>query len=202
MARNNTYTVRYRRRRNGLTDYRLRLRLLKSGLPRLVLRKSSKHVLAQGVAFHPQGDRILVSVHSRELAKAGWKASTNSVPACYAVGLLFAQKALQKGIKRFVPDLGLHPSIKGSWCYALLKGARDGGLDVQISDEVLPSDDRLQGKHIAQWAAALKKGGLPKGVFGRYGIAPETLAEHSEQVKQKLLPLKKKAEALVEEPHA
>ncbi|MDK2384746.1 MAG: 50S ribosomal protein L18, partial [Candidatus Korarchaeota archaeon] len=38
MARSARYKVRFRRRREGKTDYKKRLALLKSGLPRMVVR--------------------------------------------------------------------------------------------------------------------------------------------------------------------
>ena len=65
------YVVPHKRRREGKTDYRKRLKLLKSKKPRLVVRKSLKHVRAQIIKYSPKGDETLVSATSEELKKFG-----------------------------------------------------------------------------------------------------------------------------------
>ena len=47
MANKKTYTVPFRRKREGKTNYKKRLGLLKSKSLRLVVRKSNKHILVQ-----------------------------------------------------------------------------------------------------------------------------------------------------------
>jgi len=63
--------LQHRRRREGRTDYHARLSLLKSGKPRLVVRKSLKNITCQIIGFAQIGDATLVSADSRELKSFG-----------------------------------------------------------------------------------------------------------------------------------
>src|SRR3989338_5237792 len=122
MSKNNTFTVRFRRRRDGITDYRKRLKILKSEKPRLVVRKSLSNVLVQFAEYDAKGDKVLLSAHSKELAKLGWNGNRGNIPAAYLTGLLAGKKALKKSINEAVLDIGLNVSTKGSRIYAALKG--------------------------------------------------------------------------------
>lgn len=154
MAKSIARTVPQRRKREGRTNYRKRLALLKSRKPRLVVRKSNKHVVVQLVQYAPDGDVVIEALNSKLLEKKGWKHSTKSIPACYLTGLAFGSKALAKGVKEAVLDLGLHPPVKGSRIYAVLKGVVDAGLNVPCQENVFPAKDRLAGKHISETVAA------------------------------------------------
>ncbi|MGC8812761.1 MAG: 50S ribosomal protein L18 [Candidatus Aenigmatarchaeota archaeon] len=146
-----TYKAPFRRRREGKTDYRRRLKLLLSKKPRFVVRKSLKYIRAHIVEFEKKGDRTLVFVLSKELKKFGWNYSCDNLPASYLTGLLAGKKALEKGIKEAVLDLGLNPSTKGSRVYACVKGALDAGLKLNVSEDVLPSEERIKGMHISTY---------------------------------------------------
>ncbi len=155
MSRGPTNLVVKRRRREGKTDYGLRLKLVESGKPRLAIRKSLRNVTAQLIQYQEAGDKTLASASSRELIKLGWKHSRKNIPAAYLTGLLIGKKAKNAGVKEAVLDLGLYKSIKGNVMYAVLKGALDGGLEVPHSDEVLPKE-RLLGVHTKN-AETIKK---------------------------------------------
>lgn len=157
MKKRKTYAVQFRRKRDGRTDYRKRLKLLLSKTPRLVVRCSGKNIIAQVVGYAPDGDRILASVHSRDIRKIGWGANRGNIPTAYLVGLLIANKAKKAGIERCVLDIGKTPSVKGSRVYALVKGAVDSGLEIPVDDSVFPNDDRISGRHIERYAALLKE---------------------------------------------
>jgi len=101
-----TYKVAYRRRRKNLTNYTKRLGLIKGETPRLVVRCSGRHVIAQLVEFHPEGDKVLVSVHSSELAKHGWVPEGNT-PTAYLVGLAAGARGKKAGVKGFHLDIGI-----------------------------------------------------------------------------------------------
>ena len=88
-----TYTVKYRRKREGKTNYKKRLGYLKSENPRLVIRKSLNNVNVQIIAFQSKGDKILASGHSKELQKYGWKNIRSNLPTAYLTGLLAGKKA-------------------------------------------------------------------------------------------------------------
>ena len=147
MARKKIFTALLRRKKEGRTDYRKRFALLKSKQLRLVVRKSNKHILLQLVKYSENGDVVLYTAHSKELKKFGWELSTSNIPAAYLTGLLIGKKS--KG-EEAILDIGLQSPIKGSRIFAVLKGASDGGLKIEYSEEVLPKEDRITGKHITE----------------------------------------------------
>jgi large subunit ribosomal protein L18 len=155
-----TYKMPFKRRRLGKTDYEKRLKLLLSKKPRLVVRRSLKYIRAQIVEFNPKGDRTLVSASSQELKNFDWKFAFDNLPSAYLTGLLIGKKALKKGIKEAILDIGLYSSSKGSRVFAVAKGAIDAGLKVPCSQDVLPSEERIWGKHIANYQEKFKD--LPK----------------------------------------
>jgi large subunit ribosomal protein L18 len=143
------YQVKLRRRREHKTDYRKRLTLLKSRKPRVVVRNSLNHVRVQFVDYSVGGDKIIASAISQELQRDyKWKYSTSTTPAAYLTGLLAGKRALGKGIKEGVLDIGRSIPAKGSKNFAALKGVIDAGVKVPHDKEKLPSDDRITGKHL------------------------------------------------------
>jgi len=192
MARGPRYSVPFRRRREGKTDYRLRLRLVKSGLPRVVVRGTLKHFIAQVVKAEVDGDKVLASAHSKELVRDyGWLGGCGNVPAAYLTGYLCGFKALRKGIKEAVLDIGLHSPTKGSRVFAALKGFVDAGVSIPHGDEILPSEDRIKGGHIADYALKLsaENKDLYQLRFSSYlarGLPPEDLPKHFEEVKNRI----------------
>jgi len=138
----------FKRKRQGKTDYRRRLKLLLAQKPRLVVRRSLKNILAQIVEYGENGDKILSSVHSSELKKYGYENSKGNIPSSYLTGLLIGSKAKKKNIKELVLDIGLQKSVRGSRIYSVLKGCVDSGMNVPHSKGILPSEDRIKGKHI------------------------------------------------------
>jgi large subunit ribosomal protein L18 len=151
-----TYRMPFKRRREGKTDYKKRLKLLLSKKPRLVVRKSLKYIRAQIVEFDKVGDKTLVAVSSEELKKLGWKFSADSLPVAYLTGLMIGKKATKKEIKEVVLDSGLYPSTAGSKIYAVVKGALDAGLKVPVEEKVLPKEERIKGLHIASYLEKFK----------------------------------------------
>lgn len=148
MANGPRYKVPFRRRREGRTDYRQRAALLRARLPRAVVRTTLRHTSVQLVEYDAQGDRILASAHSRELPDLGWTSSTGNLPAAYLTGYLAGKRAVKKGMDEAVLDIGLKEPVKGSAAFATLKGLLDAGLEIPHGEEILPSADRLKGKHI------------------------------------------------------
>ncbi|MFQ6106694.1 MAG: 50S ribosomal protein L18 [Thermoplasmata archaeon] len=150
MVRGPRKKVAFRRRRRGRTDYRLRSRLLRSGLPRAVVRASNRNMTVQITSFDAVGDKVLSSAVSNELRKLGWKESTSNVPAAYLTGYLAGKRAIQKGVEEAVLDIGLHVPRRGSRVFATLKGLIDAGLKIPCGEEVLPSKERIKGAHIGE----------------------------------------------------
>jgi len=145
-----TYRMPLKRRREGKTDYRQRLKLLLSKKPRLVVRKSLKYITAQIVEFSENGDRVIASAHSKNLKKLGWNFACDNLPAAYLTGLMIGKKALEKNVNEAILDIGLHASTKGNRIYAVVKGALDAGLKIPCGEEMLPSEERIFGYHIAK----------------------------------------------------
>jgi len=138
----------FRRKRSGKTDYKQRLRLLTSKKPRLVIRRSLKNIMVQFIEYSESGDRVIVAAKSTALKKIGLNISAGNVPSSYLTGLLAGVKAKEKGIKEAILDIGLSSSTKGSRIYSAVKGVIDSGIKVPCSKEVLPSPERVQGRHI------------------------------------------------------
>ena len=194
MAHSAKYRVPFRRRREGKTNYRLRLKLLLSRKPRLVARKSLNNMVAQLVAYDEKGDKVLVSAHSRELVKMGYKGHCGNIPAAYLTGLLLGKKALKEGYDEAVLDIGLNAATKGAAVLAILKGAVDAGMYVPHSEDILPEEERINGSHLKEYAELLKEEDEEKykKQFSKYlekGLNPEDLPEHFEEIKEKVLSL-------------
>jgi len=145
-----TYRMPLKRRREGKTDYRQRVKLLLSKKPRLVVRKSLKYITAQIVEFSERGDKVIASAHSKNLKKLGWNFACDNLPAAYLTGLMIGKKALEKNVNEAILDIGLHASTKGNRIYAVVKGALDAGLKIPCAEEMLPSEERIFGYHIAK----------------------------------------------------
>jgi large subunit ribosomal protein L18 len=150
MATSPRTRVPFRRRREGRTDYRARLGMLKSGETRMVVRRTNGNVIVQFVNWSETGDAVQATAVGQELAKMGWKGSAKSTPAAYLTGMLAAKRAQEAGIEGAVLDIGRHAPVKGSKVFAALKGAVDAGLWVPHGDNMFPSEDRLNGAFLDQ----------------------------------------------------
>ncbi len=136
-----------RRRQECRTDYKARIALLSSGIPRLVVRKSNLYITAQIVKSKEAQDAVVCTASSRELVKYGWKGSKKNLPSSYLTCFLLGKKCKDK-VRKAILDIGLHRSTKGSKIYACLKGALDAGLEIPHAGEMIPSENRLRGEHI------------------------------------------------------
>ena len=142
------YRVPFRRRKVSKTDYRKRKRLLKSGLPRAIVRRSNLYVRVQFATFDMGGDLIVASAISKELDSLGWKHSKKNAPAAYLTGYLAGKRASKAGVDKAVLDIGLYNPTKDSRVFATLRGIVDAGVSVPHSEDILPDDDRIRGKNI------------------------------------------------------
>jgi len=106
------YQVKFKRRREGKTDYYARKRLIfqdknKYNTPkyRLIVRLSNRDITCQIAYSRIEGDRIVCAAYSHELPKYGVKVGLTNYAASYCTGLLVARRILQK--------LGLDSLYKG-----------------------------------------------------------------------------------------
>lgn len=181
-----TYETKFRRRREGKTDYAKRLNLLKSGTPRFVVRKSNNHMKIQIISYEPKGDNVLISAFSKELRDYGWKGHCGNLSAAYLTGLLAGLKAKKMGITQTVADIGMVMPVHGSASFAAVKGGIDAGLEMPADEEAFPSADRLSGKHVSAYAGSAKA----KNQFSKLkkeGLAVDKMPEHFESVKKELI---------------
>lgn len=191
MKRSKNLSLPHRRKREGKTDFKLRLRLLKSRKPRLVVRKSLRNIICQIVKFDMKGDHTIVSADSKELKKFGWNLHGGNVSSAYLTGLLCAEKAKKHKINHAVFDIGLYDSTPGNRLYSALKGALDGGLDVPHSEGILPKNERISGQHVSRYAEHLKTDKLShyKKVFSSYikmKIDPKEIPKVFEETKKRI----------------
>lgn len=168
------YRVPFRRRREGRTDYRVRLRLLKGRSPRAVVRLSERRVRVAIVAFDPAGDRVLATAESGELSGIDFpRTSLASTPAAYLTAYLAGLRAKSAGTESAILDVGLRHPTAGGRLAAALKGLLDAGLEVPHGGEGFPAAERLNGTHLPKplpQPMETYKLKLP-GLVGRAGVA-------------------------------
>ena len=141
--------MQFSRRRKGITNYRKRLALLKSGIPRAVVRFSNAKVSIQIIEFANEGDKVLATANSNDITGMGWKGSKTNIPVSYLSGMLAAKRAVKAGISSAVLDIGRVTPTSGGRAFATLKGLVDGGLEVPHSEDLFPDDGRISGAHIS-----------------------------------------------------
>ena len=145
MAHGPRYRVARRRRREGKTDYRKRINLIKSGEPRAVVRRSARSISVQFVKYNPKGDEVIVCANGLELEKFGWNKSAANTQAAYLTGYFAGKRAKSAGVESAVLDIGLHSPTIGSRIFASLKGLIDAGVNVPHNENILPSQERITG---------------------------------------------------------
>merc|ERR1711985_211841 len=97
------FQVKYKRRREGKTDYYARKRLVcqdknKYATPkyRFVVRFTNKDIICQVVSSKIKGDICHAAAYAHELPRYGLKVGLTNYSAAYCVGLLCARRLLQK----------------------------------------------------------------------------------------------------------
>jgi len=161
-----TFQVKFRRRREGRTDYRQRHKLItqdknkyQSPKYRLVVRFTNRYVICQIIYAEVVGDKVLCSATSKELPKYGLPVGLKNYSAAYCTGLLVARRLLQKlgldetytGVEevddekrpfRALLDVGIKNTTTGAKVFGAMKGASDGGLDIPHSNKRFPGYSR------------------------------------------------------------
>jgi large subunit ribosomal protein L18 len=183
------YTSTFRRIRERKTNYRKREKLLVGKKDFVTVNVSDQNISAQLIRPELLGDKVMASVHSNELLSYGWKGSRKNIPSCYLVGLLLGKKCLQKKISSAILYIGKrHFTTKIAAC---LKGLSEAGLELPFSESILPSEDRIQGNHIADYAKKLKANDdVYKSRFSSNlgsGLEPEKYPSHFSEVKDKIV---------------
>jgi large subunit ribosomal protein L18 len=191
MSKNKTYTVKFRRKREGKTDYKKRIKYISSGKTRIVIRVSNNNIKVQAINFGENGDLVLGATNSLDLKKFGWKSSTNNLSSAYLTGFLFGNN-LRSKISEGIIDAGLKTIRKNTKLSAVIKGIIDSGLKVPCSEEIFPLEEKINGKITSEYSKKLKESDETKYKlqFSKYlkeGINPEDLPKHFEELKKKLV---------------
>ncbi len=149
--------VNKRRRREGKTDYRKRLKLLSGEFPRVIFRKTNKYIIGQYITSKGAQDEIKIGVNSKELTKYGWpkefEGSLKSIPASYLTGMLIGRKIIDKNLGKLsaIIDFGMYRSIHKTKAYAFLKGLIDAGIEIKAGEKgVFPDENRIKGKYLKE----------------------------------------------------
>lgn len=97
------FQVKFKRRREGKTDYYARKRLVvqaknKYNTPkyRIIVRITNTDVIAQVAYARIEGDIVMSCAYSHELPRYGVKVGLTNYAACYCTGLLLARRLLKK----------------------------------------------------------------------------------------------------------
>jgi large subunit ribosomal protein L5e len=108
------FQTKWRRRREGKTDYFARKRLVvqekdkyDSKKYRFVVRRTNKKIICQVIYATIQGDKTLVTADSTELKRFNIHAGLTNYAASYATGLLTARRLLS------LKDIGLAETYPG-----------------------------------------------------------------------------------------
>lgn len=106
------FQVQRRRRRQGKTDYKARVKMVRQDRNkfntrkyRLIVRFTNRKVICQVAYASIVGDHVVCQANSAELEKYGIAAGLKNYAAAYATGLLVARRMLKK--------VGLDETIKG-----------------------------------------------------------------------------------------
>jgi len=97
------FQVKFRRRREGKTDYYARRRLVvqeknKYNTPkyRMIVRFTNKDIICQVAYAKIEGDVVVCAAYAHELPKYGLKVGLTNYAAAYCTGLLLARRLLKK----------------------------------------------------------------------------------------------------------
>ena len=126
-------TIKKRRKQNK-TDYLGRLKLLKSGKPRVVFRRTNKYIIVQYITSKQAQDKIVLGFTSKDLMNYGWKnesGSLKSIPASYLTGYLIGKQIIKKGLETPIVDFGMIRVLHKTNTYAFLKGLIDSGVKIK-----------------------------------------------------------------------
>jgi large subunit ribosomal protein L18 len=183
MSKDKTFEVKFKRRRQGKTDYETRLAFIKSGKTRIVVRKTGKHIIAHAVKYAPKGDVTLANANSKELNKIGFY-GTNNTPSAYLTGLLLGKRLKEK---EAILDIGRRQPSHGSVVFAVLKGLLDSGVKVPHSEKAFPNEERINGKVLEDYAKENKD---KFGSYEKNGFKIEEITKDFEKTKNEIQKVK------------
>jgi large subunit ribosomal protein L18 len=141
-----------RRRKEGKTDYKKRLGLLKSKKPRLIFRRTNRYLIVQYIESKEAKDKIIFTINSKSLLKYGWpenkSKSIKSIPAAYLIGYLIGKQIISKKLATPIIDFGMLRTLHKTKVYGFLKGLIDAGIKIKCKKEFFPEEERIKGSSL------------------------------------------------------
>ena len=141
------YSKILRRLREEKTNYKKRSSMLMGKRDFITVNITNENTQVQILKPEMTGDRVIASAHSRYLIKKGWKGSRKNIPAAYLTGYLAGKKAMTQGAKDAILYTGTRRYTQRM--AAALKGVMDAGVQIPADSETFPTDDRINGNHLA-----------------------------------------------------
>ncbi len=141
-----------RRRKEGKTDYKKRLGLLKSKKPRIVFRRTNKYLIVQYIESKEAKDKVIITITSKNLLKYGWPENATgalkSIPAAYLIGYLIGKQIISKKLATPIVDFGMLRVLHKTKIYGFLKGLIDTGVKIKCKKECFPEEERIKGSSL------------------------------------------------------
>ena len=138
----------FKRRAEGKTNYRKRYRLLLSQKTRFVVRITNTRIICQMIEYKDYKDKIKLSFSSDLLKKFKWEGAHKNISCAYLTGYACAKICAKKKIKDAVVDIGLRNPQKKGRLFACVKGAIDGGLEINTDEKIFPDKGKINGEFI------------------------------------------------------
>jgi large subunit ribosomal protein L18 len=190
MSKSKTYTVGFKRKRKGKTNYKKRLNYLKSEKTRITIRTTKNDIIIQAIDFNESGDRTISTLKALDLRKMGWNYNPGNIPSSYLAGLYFGIKNKGK-IKESIIDLGLKSITKGNRLSAAIKGIKDSGINISCSEKIFPSENKIDGTSITEYANSLSENKEKyEKQFSKYlkkGLDPKNIKQDFKKIKETIM---------------
>jgi len=174
-----TFETKFRRRREGKTNYKTRLGLVKSKRTRIVVRKTGTSIIAQAINYKPEGDVTTANAISKELDKLGFY-GTNNTPSAYLTGYLLGKRMSEKSA---ILDIGMQHPSHGSVIFACLQGVIDAGVEIAHNKSAIPSEDRMNATVLETYA---KEHPEKFSVYEKKGIKVDAIVKAFEKTKAEI----------------
>jgi large subunit ribosomal protein L18 len=178
-----TFETKFKRRKEGKTNYAKRLALIKSKKIRIVIRKTNTKIIAQAIKYNPKGDETLTQATSTELKKYKFY-GTNNTPSAYLTGLLLGKRMKDK---EAILDIGRKKPSYGGVIFATLKGLLDAGINIPHTEKELPKEERINGKILEEY---MKTNSEKFSKYEKNGMLGK-INENFEKTKEEILKVKK-----------
>lgn len=183
-----SYIQTLKRIRKNKTNYRRRQAILISKRNFITIKISNQNIHCQLIKPNIKGDVVLSFSNSKELAKYGWRGSNNNLSASYLVGLLLGKKMLSQNNDSAILYTG--KTSFTSKVAACLKGIVTSGVNIPLSEDSFPDENRINGEHISQYASYIKSNQSQDvkqfSILLNNNIDPADYVKHFNEVKEKI----------------